>query len=313
MIKFSLVFFALFSPLGFAEMYSCPEGLVPPTLKPGQTVQQPEQVRCKKASGFSSFLCPGANQVTSTYYNTPNEANPNSMVGYGTFYNCLDGNSSVKHTLLNGKTVLVCGPPKPGDNPPGCCHPVSSNGAVNVEGPGYTKSGKLLDNDGSLRNNPCPKIFGDLTTVSGGSHKCLVPFITVACDISLYPFGTIFQVPFLKDVIIHMPPDGKQTMKHPGYVICEDTGSAIKGPGRFDFYAGTYNEKDKDNIFGRASTGDKKLKLDIKDCRDDKTFSVITHSDPAWASAYTQIKAATAPGFAGSNESKWYTKSGTTR
>lgn len=296
-----------FSQIVIAEMYQCPEGLVLPTLKPGQTAQQPGQVRCKKASGFTPFRCPGANQISSTYYNTPNEASPNSMVGYASFYNCLDGNSSIKHTILNGQNVLVCGPPKPEDDPPGCCRPVSSNGAVNVEGPGFTKSGKLLENDGSLGENPCPKIFGDLTTVSGGSHKCLVPFITVACDTSLYPFGTIFEVPLLKGVTIHMPPDGQQTMKHPGYVICEDTGSAIKGPGRFDFYAGTYSDKDKYNIFGGASIGDKKLKLDIKDCRDDKTFSVIKHSDPEWQAAYSQIKAATAPGFSGSADTQWYT------
>jgi hypothetical protein len=133
----------------------------------------------------------------------------------------------------------------------------------------------------------------------------------VACDTNLYPFGTIFKVPFLKGAMIHMPPDGKQTMKHPGYVICEDIGGAITGPGRFDFYAGTYGDRDKNNIFASVSTGDKKLKLDIKDCRDDKTFSVIKHSDPEWASAYAQITAATAPGFSGSKELKWYTIDGT--
>lgn len=309
-MEFSLVILALLSSPSFAEMYQCPEGLVLPTLKPGQTVQQPGQIRCKKASGFTSFRCPGANQITSTYYNTPNEANRNSMAGYATFYNCLDGKTSVKHTIANGENVLVCGPPQPGDDPPGCCHPVSSNGAVNVEGPGFTKSGKLLDNDGSLSENPCPKIFGDLTTVSGGSHKCLVPFITVACDTDIYSFGTIFKVSFLKDVVISMPPDGKQKMRHPGYVICEDTGSAIKGPGRFDFYSGTYGDRDKNNIFSSASIGDKKLRLETKDCRDDKSYTVIKHSDPEWASAYAQIKAATAPGFSGSTESRWYTTEG---
>ena len=29
-------------------------------------------------------------------------------------------------------------------------------------------------------------------------------------------------------------------MKHPKYVVCEDTGSAIKGENRLDFYTGSY-------------------------------------------------------------------------
>ena len=42
----------------------------------------------------------------------------------------------------------------------------------------------------------------------------------------------------LDKVEIAMPPSGKYKMKHPKYVVCEDTGSAIKGENRLDFYTG---------------------------------------------------------------------------
>ena len=82
----------------------------------------------------------------------------------------------------------------------------------------------------------------------------MIPFISVACDTNIYPFGTIFEVAMLDKIEIAMPPSRKNKMKHPKYVVCEDTGSAIKGANRLDFYTGSYGLKSKANIFGSTAS-----------------------------------------------------------
>jgi hypothetical protein len=55
----------------------------------------------------------------------------------------------------------------------------------------------------------------------------------------------------LDKVEIAMPPSGKDKMKHPKYVVCEDTGSAIKGENRLDFYTGSADlVNDGPELFG---------------------------------------------------------------
>jgi hypothetical protein len=301
------LFFALIIRIGNAEIYKCPDGSPPPKLTTGQTVQRNGQVKCSKASGFSKFRCTG-NQISGTYYNVPNESNPGGWSGYKTFLNCLDTNSSVRHTVRNGQSVLLCRPPKAKDSPPHCCYPLASTGAVNVQGSGITKNGSVVEYNRHIHPNQCPKIFDSLTVMAGGSHKCLIPFISVACDVTLYPYGTIFSIPLLKDVVIKMSPDGQKTMKHPGYVICEDTGSAITGPGRFDFYTGPFANI-KSNIFSNASVGDPKLRMNIKDCRSDKSFSPIKRDSPKWVEAHDQIVSATRPGLDHANKlQQWFSE-----
>jgi len=169
-------------------------------------------------------------------------------------YNCADKGFSTKHTLVNGLSVLICGAPRDTDKPQGCCRPVPSNGAVNVEGTGVTRAGKMIEHTGEVHSSNCPSVFGDASPISGASHKCLIPFISVACDTSVYPFGTIFEVSMLDKVEIAMPPLGMDKIKHPKYVVCEDTGSAIKGENRLDFYTGSYGLKSKANIFGSSAS-----------------------------------------------------------
>ena len=110
---------------------------------------------------------------------------PKGWSKYKMFYNCADKGFSTKHTLVNGLSVLICGAPRDTDKPQGCYRPVPSNGAVNIEGTGVTRAGELIEYTGEVHSSNCPSVFGDASAISGASHKCLIPFISVACDISV--------------------------------------------------------------------------------------------------------------------------------
>ena len=111
----------------------------------------------------------------------------------------------------------------------------------------------------------------------------------------------------LDKVEIAMPPLGKNKMKHPKYVVCEDTGSAIKGENRLDFYTGSYGLKSKANIFG--STANDLFKMfGNRSCHPNKTFKAIRHSDPEWQTAAGAIAAAIQRGLATSSKSSWLTE-----
>jgi len=158
----------------------------------------------------------------------------------------------------------------------------------------------MIEYTAEVHSSNCPSIFGDPSRISGASHKCLIPFISVACDTSIYAFGTIFAIPMLDIVEIAMPPSGKNKMKHPKHVVCEDTGSAIKGENRLDFYTGSYGLKSKANIFG--STGSDLLKMfGNKSCHPDKTFSsplLKSRSDQAGSAVPTMTRMANPSGSA---------------
>ena len=165
----------------------------------------------------------------------------------------------------------------------------------------------MIEYTAEVHSSNCPSIFGDPSPISGVSHKCLIPFISVACDTSIYAFGTIFEIPMLDKVEIAMPPSGKNKMKHPKYVVCEDAGSAIKGENRFDFYTGTYGLKSKANIHG--STESDLLKMfGNKSCYPNKTFRAIRHSDPEWQAAAGAIAAAIQQVLPSSSKSYWLTE-----
>ena len=63
-------------------------------------------------------------------------------------------------------------------------------------------------------------------------------------------------------------------MKHPKYVVCEDTGSAIKGENHLDFYTGSYGLKSKAKIFG-SSASDLFKMFGNKKSPPNKTFRAI--------------------------------------
>lgn len=152
---------------------------------------------------------------------------------------------------------------------------------VRMQGYGTLSDGSLLDYRGKITNDECKN-------GRGAKGDCLIPFLSVAADPSYYRIGDIIKMPGLKGQELKLP-DGKM-MTHPGYVIVQDVGSAIKGANRFDFFVGTYHKftvasKKKadtlyspDNRFGIG--GDLSL-ADKKACdpnSDLKKFSVIRRS-----------------------------------
>lgn len=64
---------------------------------------------------------------------------------------------------------------------------------------------------------------------------CLEPFYSVAADLSIYHLGDVIYIPHLVGIKL---PTGE---KHDGYVIVRDTGEAIRGKGRFDFFVGFHS------------------------------------------------------------------------
>jgi hypothetical protein len=290
--------------------YECPSGNPFNSLTNGETAQAPGQPRCaNKSGGYSDKRCPQG-IVTGTTYFVPMEGKESSWKFYTTFFDCLDKGSSLKHTVAGEQLAIVCKPqPAQGAtqfSPAGCCKPKPSPGAVNVEGSGFLKDGRVLEYDGKVHPSECEPVFGGPTVKAGGSGKCLIPFIAVACDSKkTYPYGTIFEIQAYKGKTLPMPPGGGQQLKHPGYVICEDTGSAITGEGRFDFFVGTFGENDKLNMLADAGGGGSQLVMDDEHC--DKSYRAIKFDDKDWFDAMKELQQATAPGLPNGNFGTWFT------
>lgn len=89
----------------------------------------------------------------------------------------------------------------------------------------------------------------------GAGMTCLDPFKSVAADLTKYKLGTVLYFPKLKGLYYGMD------KPHDGYVIVRDSGGAINGAGRFDFFSGYTNWKDQNNYFANAGLGDKTNKM----------------------------------------------------
>lgn len=87
------------------------------------------------------------------------------------------------------------------------------------------------------------------STTTGAAGVCLTPYIHVAADPKHYAMGDLIEVPELAGTPVPRV-DGKGTMPHPGYLIVADTGGAIKGRQRFDFFIGTSVWNASSNPFG---------------------------------------------------------------
>lgn len=108
----------------------------------------------------------------------------------------------------------------------------------------------------------------------GVSNLCLQPFISIAADRNLYKAGDVIYVPAVAKAKIELA-DGDI---HQGFFIVTDTGQAIVGTGRFDFYTGPMHYSDPANPFVKLSLQSKinKAKLSyhlVK--RDSKTASEV--------------------------------------
>lgn len=126
--------------------------------------------------------------------------------------------------------------------------------------------GKLLTYSGKKID------LGSCETAFGASGNCLIPFISVAADPHYYQMGDIIQMPALKGKVIHLP-NGK-TMIHPGFFVVQDTGGAIRGPNRFDFFTGSYNYNNHQNDFGIYASESTQM-TDKGDCDQRKQFTVV--------------------------------------
>lgn len=83
----------------------------------------------------------------------------------------------------------------------------------------------------------------------GQENLCLQPFMSIAADPRFYRSGDIIFVPAIAARKLRLP----NGQIHPGYFMVSDTGSAIRGLGRFDFFTGAYDAFAKDNPFRRLN------------------------------------------------------------
>ena len=84
---------------------------------------------------------------------------PRKLVKVQNVLHCADKGFSTKHILVNGLSALICGAPRDTNKPQGCCRPVPSNGAVNVEGTGVTRAGKMIEHTGEVHSSNSPSIW----------------------------------------------------------------------------------------------------------------------------------------------------------
>ncbi len=123
--------------------------------------------------------------------------------------------------------------------------------AVDLQGSGRIPGNKILRYNGKISS------MGDCPTTKGADATCLIPFISVAADLSLYNPGDIIEMPALKGKKFPLLNGG--TFTHPGYFIVSDTGGAIKGKGRFDFFSGFFGIRNKKNPFGYKGASDTRM------------------------------------------------------
>lgn len=173
--------------------------------------------------------------------------------------------------------------------------------AVTMEGAGLLPDNKVLEWAGrdkkTRKHQFTAKDRSDCPTGARGAWgDCLMPFLSVAAQTGKngpYQKGDIIALPALKGKQLRMP-DGR-IMTHPGFVIVQDIGEAIRGSRRFDFFVGTYRETDRNNPFGGHGAFDMS---DKNSCESYKQFSVIRAPrksrtpDDTYANALAAIESA---------------------
>ncbi len=115
------------------------------------------------------------------------------------------------------------------------------------------------------------------TTTTSASGKCLMSYFSVAADPKYYKMGDIIYMRSLdKDIKL---PNGR-TVRHPGFLIVQDVGGAIKGPNRFDFFVGPIDAT-------ASSFKDPKI-ADKKSC-ENKGFEKLERGSGKYNDALAQI------------------------
>lgn len=124
-------------------------------------------------------------------------------------------------------------------------------GACSIEGRLFnvTTGTVRLTYFAEITNMGCP--YG-----KGVNMACLDPFHTLAADLRVHKTGDVIYIPKVRGIRL---PDGKT---HDGYFVIRDRGGAIKGRGRFDFFAGFLSYRDPSNPFAALGLGDKRNRFE---------------------------------------------------
>lgn len=156
---------------------------------------------------------------------------------------------------------------------------------VELQGSGILTPTQLLRYTGKTekRDATCP-------TTKGAAGQCMIPYISIAADARYYQMGDIISMPAMKGKTLKME-DGR-TFKHPGFFIVHDTGGAIKGSGRFDFYTGHMGADHANNSFGYKGDSDTTM-FSKTTCQERKKFSKLKPGQAGFAQALSEINKAT--------------------
>lgn len=152
---------------------------------------------------------------------------------------------------------------------------------VKMQGSGTLYGNKILTYQGKTVD------LGNCETAFGASGKCLMPFISVAADPRYYRMGDVIEMPSLRGKVIPLP-NGK-TMVHPGYLIVQDKGGAIKGRNRFDIFTGSYDSTDIRNAFGSLGSPEMRM-ADKNECVARKAFTVVRREGSSYNSIIASIE-----------------------
>ena len=156
---------------------------------------------------------------------------------------------------------------------------------VKMQGTGVMRDGRVLRYNGAIQRLP-----RGCQTAVGAAGRCLTPFFSVAADPRLYRMGDVVYVPEMAGRRIQLPAPKNTVITHPGYFIVDDTGSAIKGPKRFDFFTGSMGMRNPQNAFGIRASQRGQSNLSMSDPnRCEKTFRVIRQGSDEWHTAYAAI------------------------
>lgn len=143
---------------------------------------------------------------------------------------------------------------------------------VRMQGSGAMFGNQTYQYSPRSKSDYITRDIGECDTAVGAANECLIPFISVAADPKFYEMGDVISMPTMKGREIQLP-NGKK-MIHPGYFIVHDTGGAIKGKNRFDFFTGSFDDHNANNAFGYDGFADLAI-TDKKSCNPKKQFTVV--------------------------------------
>ncbi|CAE78565.1 3D domain-containing protein [Bdellovibrio bacteriovorus] len=92
----------------------------------------------------------------------------------------------------------------------------------------------------------------------GVSNACLDPYFSAAADLKIYKLGDVIYIPRLVGAKM---PNGEV---HDGYIVIRDAGGGVKGAGRFDFFTGYLDHRNKKNTMARLGFGDPKNRIEYR-------------------------------------------------